>query len=425
MKRRDTKRRDGSRRAGQNGAKYGWIAFGALLRNEFVLMFSSWRTVLLLLLLPVMMLLTMVAAFAPLSGESAFVEPFSIALVDQEQSVWTAMLIRQLEPVSLVGDVLETTEAEAIRLIREGEVAAAIVIPSNLSGTISMFEPATATIYGSSQFSLQSNVIRNIGLVGADIVSTGMASMETIRILTLEGGSPPEELFSVLDEAFEAFFFRVLARRDVFAAPPAKSMALSLVEYYGAGLIAVFLLFASLPCMKRLATDRHNGVRRRLFTTPVPPWMPIAAQWLVSLAVSALQFSVIVLVLTIGFDAWWGVPPLWTLLLFLGTVMASSGFSLLVATVSDSPVTVDLVGNLSVLVMAVAGGSLYAPAVMPYWVRPLSALTVVRWSREGFLGVFSGDVSEIGRNTLMLFVLAAGYLFLAVLLNRFRKGRAS
>ena len=160
MKWRDTKRRAGTRHAGQTGAKYGWIAFGALLRNEFVLMFSSWRTVLLLLLLPVLMLLTMVAAFAPLSGESAFVEPFSIALVDQEQSVWTAMLIRQLEPVSLVGDVLETTEAEAIRLIREGEVAAAIVIPSNLSGTISMFEPATATIYGSSQFSLQSNVIQ-------------------------------------------------------------------------------------------------------------------------------------------------------------------------------------------------------------------------------------------------------------------------
>lgn len=411
-----------------HGRKHGGGAgklsvFQALLRNEFLLMLHGWKTLLLLLLLPILMLLTMVAALAPLRDESVFIEPFTIALVDQEQSVWTAMLIRQLSTVDLVEEVIHTTEAEAVEMIRSGRVTAAIVLPPNLSDTIGRFEPATARIYGSSQFSLQSNVIRNLGVIGADIVSTGIASMETIRLLSLENGLSEQALAPVLNEAFETFFMRVLARRSVFADPPAKSMAFSLVEYYGAGLLGVFLLFASLSGVKRLAADRLNGVHRRQRTTPMPAWMPIAAQLLVSLVISGLQFSVMVLVLSVGFNVWWGVPGIWTFLLFLGTVTASSAFALLVAAAADSPVTVDLVGNLGVLVMAVAGGSLYAPAAMPQWVRPLSALTTVRWTREGFLGVFSGDLDEIRRNVLMLFLLAGGYFFFAVLVNHFRKGR--
>ncbi len=411
----------------ESAAGRGFVArcamFGAVLRHELKLMITGWQTLLLLLLLPVLMLMVMVAALAPLRESSAFIEPFSIALVDQEQSVWTAMLVRQLNTVELVEEVVHTTESGALSLLREGRVAAAIVLPPNLSDTIGRFEPATARIYGSSQFSLQSNVIRNLGVVGADIVSTGIASMETVRMLSLEGGIPPQALAPVLDEAFERFFFRVLARRSVFAEPPPKSMALSLAEYYGAGLMGVFLLFASLAGVKRMAADKGNGVHRRHKTSPMPSWMPVAAQWLVSLLISGMQFSVMLLVMTIGFRAWWGIPALWTLLLFLGTVAAASAFALLIAAVADNPVTVDLVGNLGVLTMAVAGGSLYAPSVMPSWVRPLSALTTVRWTREGFLGAFSGDVSEIRRNVLMLFLLAAGYFCLSVLVNRCRRGR--
>ena len=83
-------------------------------------------------------------------------------------------------------------------------------------------------------------------------------------------------------------------------------MALSLVEYYGAGLMGVFLLFAALSGVKRMAADKGNGIHRRHKTTPMPSWMPIAAQWLISLLVSAMQFSVMLLVMTVGFRAWWG-----------------------------------------------------------------------------------------------------------------------
>lgn len=396
--------------------------FLTLLRQEFLLTVQGWKTLALLLLLPVCMLLILAAALAPLREESVFLEPFSIALVDMENSIWSALLVRQLDSVTLVDEVVHTTEEEAIRLIREGEVAAAIVLPPDLSARISRFEQAEATIYGSSQFSLQSNVIHHIGRIGADVVSTGLASMETIRLLTLEGNASSGQLSGIMNMAFESFFQRVMGRRNIFHTPPAKSMALSLVEYYGAGLIAVFLLFATLPFMKRLAADRANGIHARLRTTNTPFWMPVAAQWLVALAVSTLQFAFLVLVMTLGFDAWWGVPPGMTLLLFFGTVLASSGFTLLVASLADSPVTVDLVGNLSVLAMAVAGGSLYAPSVMPKWVQPLSMLTVVRWSREGFLAVFSGRVEEMGRNIVMLFVQATVFALVAMLFSRYRKG---
>lgn len=398
-------------------------AFLALLRNDIRLVFHNGRTVLLLLLLPVGMLLTVVAALAPMRGTDNFVEPFSIALVDKEQSVWTGMLVRQLDQVTLIDAVYRVDEAEAIRMLESGRIAAAIVIPRELSGNLEMLVPATAKVYGSSQFSLQSNIIRHVGQVGANLVSTGVATIEAFRNVALRHGMPPEQVQAELDRLYEGFFRQVMARRDIFTPQEGPSMAVSLVEYYGAGLMAVFLLFASLPCMKRFAQDRQCGVLRRFHTTPVPGWMPVISQLLASLLVSALQFVLLLGVMVFGFHAWLGVSPLFPIGLFLGTVLASSGFSLLVAAVADSPVTVDVVGNLGVLAMAVAGGSLYPPTAMPDWVRPLSALTVVRWTREGFLGVFSGNTSETGRCIGMLFLLAASFLAGAALLNRYRRGR--
>lgn len=398
-------------------------AFLALLRNDFRLVFHNGRTVLLLLLLPVGMLLTVVAALAPMRSSDSFVEPFSIALVDNERSVWTGMLVRQLDQVSLIDAVYRVDEAEAVRMLETGRVAAAIVIPEELSGNLDMLVPATAKVYGSSQFSLQSNIIRHVGQVGANLVSAGVATIEAFRNVALRHGMPPEQVQAELDRLYESFFRRVMSRRDIFTPQGGPSMVVSLVEYYGAGLMAVFLLFASLPCMKRFAQDRQCGVLRRFHTTAVPAWMPVCSQLLVSLLVSALQFTLLLGVMVFGFRAWLGVSPLFPIGLFLGTVLASSGFSLVVAAAADSPVTVDVVGHLGVLAMAVAGGSLYPPTAMPDWVRPLSALTVVHWTREGFLGVFSGNTTETGRCIGMLFVLAAGFLTVAALLNRYRKGR--
>ncbi len=395
----------------------------ALLRNDVRLVFHNGRTVLLLLLLPLGMLLTVVAALAPMRQSDAFVEPFSIALVDREQSVWTGMLVRQLDQVTLIDAVYRVDETEAVRMLEAGLVAAAIVIPETLSDNLEMLVPATAEIYGSSQFSLQGNLIRHVGEAGANIVTVGISTIEVFRTVALRHDMPPERVQAELDLAYERFFQRVLARRDIFTPQRGPSMAVSLVEYYGAGLMAVFLLFASLPCMKRFAQDRQCGVTRRFRTTPVPSWMPVVSQLLVSMLVSAMQFALLLGVMVFGFHAWLGVSPLYPAGLFVATVMASSGFSLLVATAADSPVTVDVAGNLGVLVMAVAGGSLYPPTAMPDWVGPLSALTIVRWTREGFLGVFSGNLTETGRCIGMLFALSVVFLSGAALLNRFRRGR--
>ena len=399
-------------------------AFFAVLRNEVRLMFHSWRTLLLMLALPVLMLLVVVGALAPLREESSFVRPFALAFVDQEQSVWTEMLVGQLERISLIGEVLKVDEAEAIRLIREGRAAAAIVVPEGLSGQVNLFQPVSIKVYGSSRQSLQSNIILHVCQAGADLVSSGMASLEVIREAELRAGVPPEVVAADLEANYASFFQRVLGRREVFGENRKQAWAVTLVEYYAAGLMAVFLLFASLPCMKRSVEDRQNGVLRRYLSAPAPVWAPLLSRLLVSLMVSALQFSLLVAVTALAFRSYWNVPPFYTIGLFLATVTASAGFSLLVANLSDSPATVDVAGWLGVLVMAVAGGSLYPPAAMPDWVQPLSAFAVVRWTREGFMGIFTGQTGEIGRCMAMLFLLAAGFLLSALLVSRFRKRRA-
>jgi len=397
--------------------------FFAVLRNEIRLIFRDWRTVLLMLALPVLMLLIIVASLAPLREESTFVQPFSIAFVDQEESVWTDMMAGQIRQITLIDEVLQVDESTAVSLIRDGEISAAIIIPEGLSDSVGQWRPVSAKVYGSSQQSLQSNIIRHVSQAGADLVTSGLASLEAIRAAEVRAGIPVEVAEMDLAANYEAFFFRVLSRRDVFSGNRKQAWAVTLVEYYAAGLMAVFLLFASLPCMKRMVEDRRSGVLNRCLSASVPVWVPLVSRLIVTLMVSALQFSMLVAVTLFAFRSYWGVPAPYTLGLFVATVAASAGFSLLIATLADSPATVDVMGWLGVLVMAVAGGSIYPPSAMPDWVRPLSALSVVRWTREGFMGIFTGQTAEIGRCMLMLFLLAAGFLTAAFLVSGMRRRR--
>ena len=116
-------------------------AFLSILKNDARIIIRDVKALLLLLVTPVLVIGIFAKALGPMLERTAFIEPFSIAVVDKEDSVWTGILIAQLRNLDILDNIYRTDEDEARELIEKNEIAAAIVIPENITDSVERWEP--------------------------------------------------------------------------------------------------------------------------------------------------------------------------------------------------------------------------------------------------------------------------------------------
>lgn len=398
-------------------------AFTALLKNDFKIFFRDWKAVLLLVAAPFLFIAFFAYALSPYLEKSSFVDPFPIALVDKEDTAQTRMLANQLEGIGIFSEILRVEEEEAKRLISENKAASAIIIPEGFSDSIAVGENKPVTVIGNRSMPLQSYVVKNLAQSAANLVSAGQSAINTIYHYNKLAGLTGNELEEQFNQSTMKILIEMLARNEIFSQVETSTrLDLTPVEYFTAGLIAVFLMFAGMPAMKMLVTERSYGLTRRLNATAVGTWQIILSKFLAALVLSAIQFSVVVILTSIVFNNYWGAPVKSILMLFGAVIFAVSAWSILVSAVSRTPASADVIGNLGILLMAIVGGSIYPLQSMPHFVRYLSRFTVNRWAMDGFMIIFSGnETSGVINCVIALLAIGAAFLALAIGVMRWRR----
>lgn len=366
--------------------------FIALLKNDIKLFMKDWKAVALLLVMPFLFICLFVYALSPYLNKSSFIEPFTVALVDKENSVQTRILTRQLDDIELFKKVLRVDEKKARDMLDHNEIAAMIIIPEGLSRSVAVGENKPVTVVGNKSMPLQSFVAKNIALSAANLVSAGQSAINTIAYYDRKAGLRGKDLEKDVNDSTMEVLVDTLSRNEIFTEYDAEEkLDITPMEYYTAALIVIFLMFAGMPGMKMLVTERSLNLTRRLMASPVKLWQIILSKFFVSLLLSAIQFLIIVVFTSFVFKNYWGAPVKSILLLFGGIVTAVSAWSVFVSAIARTPASADVIGNLGILLMAVVGGSIYPLTSMPVFVRNLSNLTINKWAMQGFMEIFSGN----------------------------------
>jgi ABC-2 type transport system permease protein len=184
------------------------------------------------------------------------------------------------------------------------------------------------------------------------------------------------------------------------------------------------MMFAGMPGMKMLVTERSEGITQRLAAAPVGMWKVVLSKLLVSVMLLIVQFGIIILITSKIFNNYWGAPIADVLLLFGGIVLAVSAWSVFIASLSKSPASADIIGNLGILLMAVIGGSIYPLSSMPGFVRGISVLTINRWAMDGFMVLFSGNsLAHTGTHALVLAAMGFVMFGFSAAIMRFARRR--
>ena len=401
------------------------VSFAALLKNDIRLILRDWKACVLLLAAPLLFISFFTYALSPYLEKSSFIEPFPIALVDKENTTQTRMLIHQIEDIGIFSHVIVMDEEDALRYLADKEVGGVIIIPEDFTNSVAIGENRPVTVVGNGAMPLQAYIVKNTAQSAANLVTAAQGAINTIWHYDNEAGLSDSELDARFNEAVMDYMLTALARTAVFESVEAENgSSVTPAEYFTAALIVVFMMFAGMPGMKMLVSERAGGITARLAATPVRMWKVVLSKLLVSIMLLVIQFGIIILMTSRLFNNYWGAPVRDVLILFGAIILAVSAWSVFTASISPTPASADIIGNLGILLMAVLGGSIYPLTSMPESIRRISVLTINRWAMEGFMVLFSGSsVTDTGTHAMVLALMALILFAVSAFMIRFARRR--
>jgi ABC-2 type transport system permease protein len=175
-----------------------------------------------------------------------------------------------------------------------------------------------------------------------------------------------------------------------------------------AGVVPLFLLFASMGAARGLLDELHSGSIRRLLAAPIAPAHLLLGQLFYAFILAMLQCAVMYLYAWLVFGvAIWSIAG-GLLTLTIATCLATTGFGMLLASLCRTGEQLDAIGTTVILAMSAIGGSMVPRFIMPAFMVKLGLFTINGWSYDGFIALIRNEgLAGIAPSCLVLLGIAA------------------
>ncbi|MDQ2088119.1 ABC transporter permease [Herbivorax sp. ANBcel31] len=394
-----------------------------VLLNDIKLVLSDWKMLIIIFAMPVLLIVYFSYAIYPILNEETVVQPISIGVVDRDDTIESRILINQLSDIDLIAEINRVSEEDAVTLIDENKIAAAVIVPEGFISSVVSGENKSITILGNAKREQQAIIIRTLVTGASNIVSSGQAVLYSYSKFVNETGIARDELNQEFNALSEDIVMSSLDRSNVVSEIRTYPQDnLTATEHYTASLLALFLLFSAVPVSKLLLVERTSGIASRRETTNLGGSRVLASKLIVSLFVSVFQMSLIFFITSKVFNNYWGAGFFITLAIFLSGIFAVSCWSLFVSVISNNQRQFEVISSMGILFMALIGGSIYPIAKMPNIIRSASTFTINRWIQEGFMKVFSGNRHpDISQEITSLIIIGMFFVVFSTIIYKFKK----
>lgn len=189
----------------------------------------------------------------------------------------------------------------------------------------------------------------------------------------------------------------------------------SLVSFYAAGVGVMFLLFSVSGASGSLLDEMDTGTLDRVLSTRLGMGGLLAAKWLFIAMTGAVQLTVMFLWgrLMFGLDLFHHLPGFFVMTAF--TAAAAAGFGLMLATLARTRAQLSGMSTIIILTMSALGGSMFPRFLMSETMQKFGLLTFNAWALDGYLKVFWRDapIWSLWPQVLVLSALTAVFMALA------------
>lgn len=403
----------------KNTLMFTFIYLNIFLKNR--------KSAVVLWLAPILFLFGIAILSSQLLEEDSRVESFKVAIVNEDQTFETQMVIRQLtegEHLQTLISTLETDKESAEALLHQNEIVAIIHIPENFSRDVAYGKNTPVTLIGNEKRPLQSQLIRHVMESAADFTSAAQSGINTVSLFMEEANFSEQEKSEQFKRDILSFALHVLGRGELFEHVEQHNLfQKQILHYYALSFYVLLIMIWSFMALFLLKTNVNNSIYERLISFGVQSAQLVCARFfagLVLVTISSLFVSIPTLV-WLGVENFSEIAQLVGTTLFITFVFLSIFIALEVFFVSEK---IHLFMSLLVIVLGLVIGEHFIPTVYyPEWLANLNAFSlngwILKWLFSLVLGTSNYSSIEIG---LGLFLFAAGCLAISgMLLQRDRE----
>lgn len=371
--------------------------------------FSNISSILLMIAVPLITIALILYTVSPFFFDNSYIDRFTIAIVDNDRTFETKFIINhfeQSESLSQIADVVHTDYQSAIRMIKDNQIAAAIVVPENFITDMSMGKNTPITVIGNSQMPFQAMMIREYMKNAANLVTAAQSGVNTIWRFLEEAGASRETLDDWFSKSVMEFTFKSLGRNQIFEKNEVSPIGDVLpFEYYSAAVAAVYILINSMVGLTLIIRDKNLGVVKRMISRGVPTGRIIVSKVLALVAYQIVQFSILFVAIISCTDGFFKGDIIKAILIFIASISACSSFMVFIGALLDNLITANVTGYIIVLVMTFIGGSIIPLQYLPVTINTLSFVSINKWVINGLLYTIFQDQHEIFLKSILVLAL--------------------
>ena len=366
----------------------------SIIRKEFIQIFRDPRTLMLILVMPIIQLFLLGYA------ATTDVRNVPIALWDQSRSAESRALLDAFRAADYFNFAYEVhSEGEIQKLIEQGDVRGALVIPPDYALKLLEGNGQVSMILDGSDATVGSTALSAARLIGQSH-SIKVLSEQAARQGRGNAVQPPLEV-----------------RTQVWYNPDLRSAYFMIPGVIGMVLYAIMAMLTATAVVR----ERERGTIEQLIVTPIRSWELIVGK---VMPYVILGFFDLFEVLLIG-HYWFSVPVRSNLLLVVGTagllLLSSLGIGLFASTIANTQQEALLTVFVTILPGVFISGFLFPLEAMPRFLQIISYAIPLRYYLVIVRSLLLKGVGFAALQTEIISLAAFGLVIMTLASLRFRK----
>lgn len=381
----------------------------------------------LLWLTPIFFLLGIGIIASQLLKAESPIEPFKVAIVNEDPTLETKLVIRQLTESEHLNRIIQTSDMDknvAEKLMGENELVAAIYIPKGFSKDIARGSYNPVKVVGNSNRPLESQLVRHVMESAADFTSSARSGINTVDYFMDEVPNfSKSEKSTQFKRDIVSYSLHVIGRGEIFEEKKFASLyQQNFLHYYLISFYILLLMSWSFLGSLLIRMNEKRSTSLRLIGLGISEFQMTSAR-LISTVILVLASCLLIMVPILfyyGFKQSHFVDLL--IITLVSALVFSTFFTMLEAIVKDKKIQL-FIGMGSILLGAILGEHLIPVVFYPEWLEQLNLIAINGWVLKFSFTLFeSGTGPTLQAAGSVLFLIITFQMVLTAFINN-RKGR--
>lgn len=311
---------------------------------------------------------------------------FKYAYFDEDKGALAAEFRNGVLGGAAKEGILDLVDADSIEhareMVEDGEVQAAIVMPSGFSSSVLSGRTPQLSVIGDAQQGLATEVARSISDAYAQEINASRLALAAS--LTPGGSQPdPEEMAAIAQRAAHS------ADAVILSNSRADRRELGFKNYFSAGIAVFFVFFTVQFGVASILEERKEATLGRLFAMPVSRGSVIAGKLLGAFVLGLCSMAVLMTATALILGVRWG-NLLGVAMLVVSGVLAAVAILALVATLAKTSEQAGSWQTIIAIVLGMFGGSFFSLAQAGEVFATIGRLTPHSWFLRGLADLSGG-----------------------------------